>query len=294
MDVQDLTYLEASADAGNFTRAARILGVNTSSISRRIGRLEDELGLALFERTSAGVRLTAGGRDVMRHVRRALAALDAVRQSGLHNGTGETGEIRLGVRMAPQGQPLCGLLGRWRVQHPNVDISVSEMNDRDLAACLEAGRLDVALTMSYAVSPLAVSIPLYRSPLLAVLPPGHRLAGHSSVGWNDLRPETILVQGWDASQAAREFYASFLGSGARFQAHAASQQSVFALVAAGFGVTMAANGAAEVAAPDVIFKPIDEPTAFEQVALAWLPAREDPAVGRFVAFMRDEARSGLL
>ena len=68
MDVQDLTCLVASADAGNLSRAARMLGINTSTISRRIGRLEDELGLALFERGHSGVRLTPGGRAVMLHV----------------------------------------------------------------------------------------------------------------------------------------------------------------------------------------------------------------------------------
>jgi DNA-binding transcriptional LysR family regulator len=294
MDIQDLIYLAASADVGNLSRAARILGINTSSISRRIGRLEDELGVTLFDRTSVGVRLTPGGRDVMCHVRRALAELDAVRRSGFHNGSGDIGEVRLGVRIPPVGEPLRGLLDRWRKRHPDIRLSVAEMNDRDLAAGLEAGRLDVALTMSYAVWPLAVSMPLYQAPLVAVLPLGHRLAKYPGIAWTDLRRETILVQGWDQSQAAREFYASFVGSGARFQSHAASQQCVFALVGAGFGVTIAATGHSQVAVPGVIFRPIDEPTAFEQVDLAWLPAREDPAVGRFVAFMRDEARSGLL
>ena len=50
MEIRDLMYLEASAAAGNFTRAAKSLGINTSTISRRVGRFEDELGLALFER----------------------------------------------------------------------------------------------------------------------------------------------------------------------------------------------------------------------------------------------------
>jgi hypothetical protein len=50
MEIRDLLYLEASAAAGNFTHAAKSLGINTSTISRRMGRFEDELGLALFER----------------------------------------------------------------------------------------------------------------------------------------------------------------------------------------------------------------------------------------------------
>ena len=82
MEIRDLMYLEASAAAGNFTRAAKSLGINTSTISRRVGRFEDELGLALFERGHAGVRLTSGGRAVLPHIQRALAELDAIRHAG--------------------------------------------------------------------------------------------------------------------------------------------------------------------------------------------------------------------
>ena len=176
-------------------------------------------------------------------------------------------------------------------QHPNVVLTVSEMNDRDLAAALEERRLDVALMVSHAVWPHAASVPLYRERLVAALPLRHPLAERATVDWDALRVEIILVQGWDESQAARELYASFLGSGARFRSHAASKQCVFALVAAGFGITLATTSQSEVAFPGVVFRPIDEPNASIEIALAWLPGLEDAAVGRFVAFLRDEARS---
>ncbi len=110
MDFRDLMYLEASAAAGNFTRAAKSLRINASTISRRVGRFEDELGLALFERGHAGVRLTNGGKAVLPHIRRALAELDAIRHAGDQNGNGIVGEIRLAVRMPPIGGPLRSLL----------------------------------------------------------------------------------------------------------------------------------------------------------------------------------------
>jgi DNA-binding transcriptional LysR family regulator len=97
MEIRDLMYLEASAAAGTFTRAAESLGINASTISRRVGRIEDELGLALFERRHGGVRLTIGGKAVLPHIRRALAELDAIRHAGDRNGTGVVGEVPLGV-----------------------------------------------------------------------------------------------------------------------------------------------------------------------------------------------------
>ena len=228
---------------------------------------------------------------VLHHVRRALAELDAVRRSGMQNGSGDVGAINLGVRLPPIGEPITSLLSTWRCNHPNVLLTVFEMNDRDLAAALEERRVDVALMMSHAVWPRAASVPLYRDRLLAALPVGHPVAEEPSVTWDALREEIILVQGWEESQVARELYASFLGSGVRFHAHAASKQSVFALVGAGFGVTLATAGQSEAAFPGVVFKPIDDPDASVQIVLAWLPELEDATVGRFVAFLRDEARS---
>src|ERR1700720_905652 len=97
MEIRDLEYLVASAEARNFGRAAEALGLNTSTISRRIAQLEDELGLALFERGHSGIRLTAGGKSVTACARRALDELRSLRSSGKQNGSGHAGQIRLGV-----------------------------------------------------------------------------------------------------------------------------------------------------------------------------------------------------
>ena len=120
MEIRDLEYLAASATAGNFARAAEAAGISTSTISRRVARLEDELGLALFERGHSGVRLTPGGRAVMQHVRRVLGELEALKSSGSVSGAGDVGEIRLGVRLPPIGTPLLALLSRWRARNPNI------------------------------------------------------------------------------------------------------------------------------------------------------------------------------
>ena len=290
MKFVDLYYLTATTDAGTFSRAARHLGLTPSTVSRRVGRLEDELGLTLFERGHGGVRLTAGGKAVMPHVRRVLAELDAVKSTAAQNGSASVGEIRLGLRVPPVGEPFGSLMRAWRVAHPRILLKISELNDHDIAVALEERRLDVAFVPSFTLWPHAAALPIYRERLVAVLPRDHALACRQRVTWSSLREETILIQGWDESQAQREFLASFLGSGACFQVHAASKQSVFALVAAGFGISLAGHGQAETTFPGVVFKPMDEPDAWFRVDLAWMPEAEEPAVGCFVAFIRDEAR----
>jgi DNA-binding transcriptional LysR family regulator len=106
-----------------------------------------------------------------------------------------------------------------------------------------------------------------------------------------LAAETILVQGWDESQAERDFLAAQIGPETDLRSHAASKLSILALVAAGFGVAVVPQSQAEAGFPGVAFRPIDEPDALLQVDLAWMPEAEEPALGRFVAFMRDAARS---
>jgi hypothetical protein len=82
-----------------------------------------------------------------------------------------------------------------------------------------------------------------------------------------------------------------MGDGVKFSSHPAGKQSVMALVGAGFGVTLVVKGQAQVVFPGVVYRPILEDDAWVQVELAWRPTAENAAVGKFVAFMRDEVRS---
>ena len=291
MDLVDLRYLSIAVETGSFSHAAQSLGINVATISRRITKLEDELGVTIFERGSFGVRLTAAGRDVMVQVRRSLDAIDNVIRSGKRTGAAKSGRLRLGVRMPPIGQPLQPLLANWRTQHPGVVLTLHELNDNEIFTALVERALDVALVTTHTVRPGATTVPLFRERLVAALPVMHGLASRDSLSWDQLRAETFLTQEWDASHAARDFYASFLGKGITFFPHPASKQSIMALVGAGFGITLATEGQSEVTFPGVAYKPIAEDDAWLQVDLAWLPTIEDAAVGRFVAFMRDEARS---
>jgi DNA-binding transcriptional LysR family regulator len=105
MDLVDLRYLSVAVETGSFSSAAQSLGIKPSTISRRIVRLEDELGVTLFERGSFGIRLTAAGRDLMVLVRRTLDSFDTVTRAGKSTGAARTGRLRLGVRMPPIGRP---------------------------------------------------------------------------------------------------------------------------------------------------------------------------------------------
>jgi DNA-binding transcriptional LysR family regulator len=119
----------------------------------------------------------------------------------------------------------------------------------------------------------------------------HPLARNSRLTWSSLAGENILIQGTDDEYDQRQFFSSLIGSRAQFQTHDASNQTVFALVAAGFGIALAAAGQAHARLPGIIFRPLREANACFRMYLAWMPDAEEPAIGRFVAFVRDEVQS---
>ncbi len=291
IDFEALRYLLAAAEAGALSRAAKLLGMETISLSKRIQRIEDELGLTIFERGHDGVRPTVGGEAILIHARRAVAELVSLLAAGQQVATGVVGRIRIGIRLPSVGEPIQGMLEAWRTEFPDVELLVSELSERDILTGIEDRRLDLALMTKHTLWPRAVSEPMYKERLLAALPKDHILARRRTLTWNHLRDDTLLVQGWDESQAAREFYSTFLGSGVRYATHAASKQSVLGLVAAGFGITLVTEAQTHVKVPNVVYRPILEKNALVEVALVWVPENEDAVVGRFIAFMRQLART---
>jgi DNA-binding transcriptional LysR family regulator len=291
MEISGLKYLLAVSEAGSLAAAARALNVHASTLSRQIFSLENELGVTIFEREHSGVRLTSSGQAVLIYVRQALADIDALTKIGRSGGIGLAGHIHLGVRLPILGEPLKGLLSRWHYFHPDVGMTLHEMSDRDLCIAVNERHLDVVIIPDHTLWQDVASEPIYNERLLAAIPTSHTIAKHDFVTWTILRNETVLVQDWPHSHVTRSVYGSLLGPSTRFVSHPVGKQSLFSLVAAGFGVTLATEGQASIGFPGVIFIPIDENNAVVRHVLAWSSKSEDSAVGRFIAFMRDEARS---
>ncbi len=293
MDVIDLRYLVAAATSLNVSRAAQMLGLHASTISRRITRFEDELGITMFERGHHGLRLTQAGRSVMTHVQRALDDLEALVRVGRRDVEEAAGSIRLGVRLATVGEPIRTMLAAWRLACPGIELVVHEMNYQELRVGMLERRLDVVLVPMHALWPGVASAPVYRDAIYAALPTGHVLCTELAITWELLRTEAILIQEWEGTHTTREFVASLVGPSARYVAHTASKQSVLGLVAAGFGVTLATASQATVTIPGVTYLPIAEANAHVNMGLAWIAEREEAALGRFVAYMRDTGSAGV-
>ncbi len=290
LEHHDIATLVVCVRVGTLGGAARSLKVSPSTLSRRVARLEDQLGLALLERGRFGVKLTAAGRAIIPHAELALRELEAIRRTGLERGRGEVGTVHLGLRFPPASEPITSMLRAWHERYPSVALSIVEGFDDDLERALGQREIDVILTIASAAPDRAATQSLHQEPLLAVLPERHRLSGNELVLWQDIPPETVLVP----DETFRTLISNHLGGDSLVQLHRVSVQSLVALVAMGFGVTIVPTGQACTSVAGVVFKSI-EPTVTVDIALAWLPELEDATVGRFIAFMRDAAaRSGHL
>ena len=129
MDLRDLSCVVGLADTGSFTRAAAALHIDVSTLSRRIGNLENELGALLFERNRAGLLLTSSGREVLQLARRALADVDTIRALASQNGRAAWGDLRLATQMSTLGPKMRAALLAWRKDHPNVQLELVEAHD---------------------------------------------------------------------------------------------------------------------------------------------------------------------
>lgn len=136
------TFL-AVADAGNLTRAADTVRRTQSAVSMQLKRLEELIGLPLFERHSRGVVLTAHGRRLVDNARRIVALLDhtaaAMRQPALG------GSVRIGVSEEYINSTLPRALGAFAAIHPDVEITVHQGTSMSNLAALEAGEIDIAV-----------------------------------------------------------------------------------------------------------------------------------------------------
>jgi DNA-binding transcriptional LysR family regulator len=194
MDLRQLEHFVTVAAEQNFTRAALRLHIVQSGLSASIRGLEEELGAALFSRTTRRVDLTSTGRAFLVEARRVLAAARDARQvvdqmQGLHRGTLSIGMIQ---GLTPL-LDIADVLGRFRGACQNVEIHVVSGGTSSLIEGVRRGDLDLAFTQFVGSLPPGVTTwMLACEPLVVVCAPWHRLAGQDGIALGELTTETFV------------------------------------------------------------------------------------------------------
>ncbi|MGW7285877.1 LysR family transcriptional regulator [Streptomyces sp. NPDC054847] len=212
MDLQQMRYVVAVAETGNFTRAAERCFVVQSSLSHRIAGLERELGVRLFARSSRRVELTAAGAAFVAGARDCLAAADRAAADAAAATGSVRGRLAVGVIVTTAAVDVPEVLQRYRALHPDVHVALRSGRSDELAAAVKNGDLDIAfLGMPESERPSGVEcVVLAHDEHVLVVPAGHRLAGVSRVTLREIAEETFVdfVSGTPARAQSDQAFAA--------------------------------------------------------------------------------------
>lgn len=239
MTLQDLRYVVTLAETRNFARAAEACFVSQPTLSTQIKKLEDELGLALFERTNKRVMPTSAGFELIAQARVVLEEAEKLQQMAQQALDPMAGPLRLGVIPTLGPYLLPHLVPQLRANYPRLSLYLTEDLTANLIERLRTGSLDtILLALPIQTAGLEL-IELFREPFVMALPKDSPLAGKSEVMETDLmgvplllledghclRDQALAVCGLPQPRGTEDFRASSL-------------ETLRQMVAAGVGCTL--------------------------------------------------------
>ncbi len=270
--VRQLECLLATAKHLNFRAAARDCHISQPALSAQIARLEELLGVALFERNRRRVLLTQVGETVLERAKKLLTDLDDLSAVALVHAEPLGGQLRLGVipTIAPYLMPRA--LPLIRLACPQLEVLLREEQTARSLELLDEGKLDAVLLALEADLGDAQSLPLFRDAFVFASQSGHPLAQKKSVKTSDLERQRVLLledghclkdQAWAICQAQGvkdyvDFRATSLGTLAQ-------------MVSSGAGVTLLPQLSLPIVGklPGIVVKPFVRPVPYRTIGLAW-------------------------
>jgi LysR family transcriptional regulator, transcription activator of glutamate synthase operon len=290
MDLRQLRYLVALSEERHFTRAADREHIAQPALSQQIRRLEDELGVALVERTTRRVRITEAGELLVGRARRVMTEIDAAHAELEALKGVETGRVNVGTMHTMGPVDLSLVLATFHERHPGVELTVQEESSEDLAQMIREDELDVAfLSVTERVESHGLALHrLLLEELVVLLPPSHRLAGRTSVRMRDLRQEEFIS--YRPGARLRELlYSAARDAGyePRVKLELNESQRIRRLVARGMGVAILPRSDAIGPGAEIAHIALKDPPLSRDITLAWRhERRHPPAVTEFLDLAR--------
>lgn len=291
MELRQLRYLVTLAEEQHFTRAAAREHIAQPALSQQIRRLEDELGLALVQRSTRRVAMTEAGELLVARGRRILAELEAA-QSEMQGLRGvHTGHVSVGAMhtMGPVDVSLA--LAIFHERHPGVELTVREQSSEELAQMLREDEIDLAfLSVTERIESHGLGLQqLVSEELVAVLAPQHRLGKRRRVRMAELAQDEFIS--FRAGARLRELLFSAgrqAGYEPQVKLESNDSQRIRRLVARGLGVAILPRSDAEAPGVEVTVATLVDPALTRDITLAWRSERRHgPAAKEFLDLARD-------
>ena len=188
-DLKRFEYVLALAECMNFSQAAAKLNISQSTLSQQIQKLEKEIGVSLFDRTTASLTLTQYGQIYIKGARKILDTYTQTLDSISDADSGMAGSVTMGI--APSRAPflLPGVVAKFRKSYPGVGLNFIENKSRDIIKDLSEGNIDFAYTVLSSKEPLKdfEAIAVTDEEVMLVCKKGSSIAGLSEDGSVDFR-----------------------------------------------------------------------------------------------------------
>ncbi|HYZ29068.1 MAG TPA: LysR substrate-binding domain-containing protein [Thermoleophilaceae bacterium] len=294
MELRQLRFFVILAEELHFRRAAALAHIAQPAFSEQIRRLELELGVKLFERTSHYVRLTEPGRLFREEVLKALEQVDHAATVAAQAGRGEVGSVRVGFSGSAANELTPKILRTFGERFPAVTVSLHSFGLADPTAGLASTDVDIAFVRPPVDGQDALElVSLATEKRMAILPEDHRLAREPY-----LLIEQLLHESWVAgprsARVARDFWLAVEHRGGvapRIAAEVTTLDELLASVAAGIGVALVPEAAARFhARPGLVFIVVPDVSP-STVAIAYRCGETGPLVHEFVAVASGVARA---
>ena len=245
MTLTELKYIVAVARERHFGRAAEACFVSQPTLSVAVKKLEEELDVKIFERSSNEVTITALGEDIVRQAQSVLDQAAEIKEIAKRGKDPLAGLLTLGVIYTIGPYLLPDLVRQSIARTPQMPLMLQENFTVKLLEMLRTGEIDCAiLAEPFPDTGLAIA-PLYDEPFLAAVPSTHPLAQQESISTQQLKNETMLLLG--AGHCFRDHVLEVCPEFARYASNAegirrsfegSSLETIKHMVAAGMGVTL--------------------------------------------------------
>ena len=281
MTLTELQYIVILAQEHHFGRAADRVLVTQPALSLAIKKLEDELGVTLFERRKNHVALTPSGEQIVHQAQRVLEEADQIKLLAAQGKNQLVGALRLGVIATVGPYLLPDLIPILHKRAPGMPLEIEENLTVNLTAMLQSGKLDVIMIALPFEERGIVTQALYDEPFKAVVPSDHRLAKRAKIDVAWLVSERVLLP--HAGHCFRQQVLQSCPELSRSDTESLqgnSLETIRQMVASGLGITVMPCSAVTVKhhnrrlAVLEFMKPVPE----RRIALAWRKGFTRPAV----------------
>ena len=289
--VRHLWLFLAVAEEQHFGRAAKRLGMSQPPLTEQIQTLEQALKVKLFERSRRGTKLTPAGAAILPAVKKFAEQLERLELAVREAATGQRSMLTVVAITSAMVDVLPPLIEKMKVTHPDVTISMREIDSVEAVTLLQSGDIDLAFARLEGDLGSGIrSVPLREDRLAVALPKSHPLAARSRIQLASLVEEEFVMF---YRRVSPGYFDSLVtacrnaGFSPRIVHEVGSVASQIAFVGCGQGVALIPSAMKQMAPETVAVRPLTERLSVVTTAVAWNTARNNPLVEAAVAALKD-------